>query len=329
MCAAPCRDQGDRRWRCSIKGAVAAWRGAACAHSAPARHAPGWPDVYPRRALSTPPDASGAPAMTRLSGYLLPTEKQPPADAEALSHKLMVRAGLIRQMGAGMWSWLPAGWRVHQRAAQIIREEMDAIGAQEMLMPVLQPAEPWRKSGRLDIEELFKLTDRKGSELVLAITHEEALTFHVAQLVRSYRDLPLILYHFQVKERDEPRPRAGVLRTREFIMKDSYTFDRDEAGLHERYELHVGAYDRIMQRTGLRFYRVESDVGMMGGLGAHEYMAPCPAGEDEIALGEGYAANLEVARRDPDLRQVGDGYVLGEQPLSVEPAIEVGNIFML
>ena len=267
--------------------------------------------------------------MTRLSGYLLPTEKQPPADAEAISHKLMVRAGLIRQMGAGMWSWLPAGWRVHERAVAIIREEMDAIGAQEMLMPVLQPADPWRATGRLDIEALFKLTDRKGSELVLAMTHEEAVTFHVAQIVRSYRELPLILYHFQVKERDEPRPRAGVLRTREFIMKDSYTFDRDQAGLEERYELHVGAYDRIMQRTGLSFYRVESDVGMMGGLGAHEYMAPCPAGEDEIALAPGYAANLEVALRSPEVSKVGDGYELRGEPLSVQPAIEVGNIFML
>jgi prolyl-tRNA synthetase len=238
--------------------------------------------------------------MTRLSQYLLPTEKQAPADAEAISHKLMVRAGLIRQIGAGMWSWLPAGWRVHQRVVGIIREEMDAIGGQELLMPVLQPAEPWRKTGRYAIEELFKLQDRKGSELVLAMTHEEAVTTHVAQTVRSYRDLPLILYHFQVKERDEPRPRAGVLRTREFIMKDAYTFDRDAAGLDERYELHVGAYDRIMERTGLRWYRVEADVGMMGGTGAHEYMAPCPAGENEIALApNGYAANVEVAVADP------------------------------
>jgi prolyl-tRNA synthetase len=267
--------------------------------------------------------------MTRLSEYLLPTEKQPPADAEAISHKLMVRAGLIRQMGAGMWSWLPAGWRVHQRAVAIIREEMNAIGGQEMLMPVLQPAEPWRKSGRLEIEELFKLTDRKGSELVLAMTHEEAVTFHAAQVVHSYRDLPLILYHFQIKERDEPRPRAGVLRTREFMMKDSYSFDRDQAGLEERYDLHVGAYDRIMQRTGLRFYRVESDVGMMGGLGAHEYMAPCPAGEDEIALAPGYAANVEVALRSPEVQKTADGYTVGGEKLSIEPAIEVGNIFKL
>jgi prolyl-tRNA synthetase len=241
--------------------------------------------------------------MTRLSEYLLPTEKQAPADAEAISHKLMVRAGLIRQIGTGMWSWLPAGWRVHQKVVQIIREEMDAIGGQEMLMPVLQPAEPWRKTRRYAIEELFKLQDRKGSDLVLAMTHEEAVTTHVAHTVRSYRDLPLILYHFQVKERDEPRPRAGVLRTREFIMKDAYTFDRDAAGLDERYELHVGAYDRIMERTGLRWYRVEADVGMMGGTGAHEYMAPCPAGENDVVLaGTGssqYAANIEVAVADP------------------------------
>ena len=246
--------------------------------------------------------------MTRLSEYLLPTEKQPPADAEAISHKLMVRAGLIRQMGAGMWTWLPAGWRVHQRAVQIIREEMNAIGAQEMLMPVLQPAEVWRKTGRLDVEALFKLSDRKGSELVLAMTHEEAVTFHMAQIIRSYRDLPQIVYHFQVKERDEARPRAGVLRTREFIMKDSYSFDRDLAGLEQSYALHVGAYDRIFERTGLRFYKVEGDVGMMGGVGAHEYMAPCAAGEDEIVMGQGYAANVEVAASSPDVEKVGDEY---------------------
>ncbi len=267
--------------------------------------------------------------MTRLSEYLLPTEKQPPSDAEALSHKLMVRAGLVRQLGAGMWSWLPAGWRVHQRVVAIVREEMDAIGAQEMLMPVLQPADLWRRTGRLEIEELFKLNDRKGSELVLALTHEEAITFHIAQIVRSYRDLPLILYHFQIKERDEARPRAGVLRTREFIMKDSYSFDRDQVGMEERYQLHVGAYDRIMDRTGLRYYRVESDVGMMGGVGAHEYMAPCAAGEDQIALAPGYAANLEVAQASAEVEQRGEQWFRGGEPLSVEPAIEIGNIFKL
>src|SRR5215213_2516382 len=237
--------------------------------------------------------------MTRLTRYFLPTEKLPPADAEALSHKLMVRAGLVRQVGAGIWSWLPAGLRVHRRAEQIVREELDAIGAQEMLMPVLQPAELWQRTGRYGLDEQFTLQDRKGAELVLAMTHEENVTLHVSKVVRSYRDLPLILYHFQVKERDEPRPRAGVLRTREFIMKDAYTFDRDEEGLAVSYEKHIGAYDRIFERTGLEWYRVESDVGMMGGSGAHEYMAPCAAGEDAVALAPGYAANVEVASADP------------------------------
>ena len=233
--------------------------------------------------------------MTRLSSYFLPTEREPPADAEAISHKLMVRAGLIRQVGSGLWSWLPAGWRVHQRISQIVREEMDAIGAHELLMPVLNPAEPWRRTGRYDIDELFKLEDRRDADMVLALSHEEIITGHVAQVVRSYRDLPLILYHIQTKERDEPRPRAGVLRTREFTMKDSYTFDRDAEGLDVAYDKHVSAYDRIFDRTGLEWYRVEGDVGYMGGFGAHEYMAPCPAGENEIALGSGYAANMEIA----------------------------------
>jgi prolyl-tRNA synthetase len=237
--------------------------------------------------------------MARRSEYFLPTLKEDPADAEALSHKLMVRAGLIRQLGAGLWTYLPAGWRSHRKVEQIIREEMDAIGGQEMLMPLLQPAEIWQRTGRYGIEELFKLEDRKGAELVLAMTHEENLTFHVAGEVRSYRELPLILYHLQTKERDEPRPRAGVLRTREFTMKDSYSFDADEQGLNRSYELHIEAYDRIFDRCGLDWHRVASDVGMMGGLGAHEYMAPCPAGENEIALALGYAANVEIASAEP------------------------------
>ena len=181
------------------------------------------------------------------------------------------------------------------RVEAIIREEIDAIGGQEMLMPVLQPAELWQRTGRYEIDELFKLEDRKGSAHVLALTHEEALTFHVAREIRSYRELPKILYHVQIKERDEPRPRAGVLRTREFTMKDSYSFDRDEEGLDASYELHRGAYERIFDRCGLRWYEVEADVGMMGGTGAHEYMAPCAAGENEVALAPGYAANVEVA----------------------------------
>ncbi|HZU59585.1 MAG TPA: proline--tRNA ligase, partial [Solirubrobacteraceae bacterium] len=247
--------------------------------------------------------------MTRLSTYFLPTEREPPADAEALSHILMVRAGLIRQVGSGLWSWLPAGWRVHQRIVQIVREEMNDIGGQEMLMPVLHPADPWRRTGRYGIDELFKLKDRRGADMVLALTHEEIVTLHVAAAVRSYRDLPLILYHFQVKERDEARPRAGVLRTREFIMKDSYTFDRDAEGLQDGYQKHVVAYDRIMDRCGLEWYRVEADVGVMGGSGAHEYMAPCPAGENDVVLAPGYAANLEVASAQA-------------QPVTLPPALD-------
>jgi prolyl-tRNA synthetase len=237
--------------------------------------------------------------VTRLSQTFLPTLKDPPSDAEAVSHKLMVRAGLIRQLGAGLWTYLPAGRRVMRKVEAILREEMEGIGCQEMLMPVLQPAEPWKKTGRYAIDELFKLEDRKGAEMVLAMTHEECVTSHIAREVRSYRDLPLMLFHLQTKERDEPRPRAGVLRTREFTMKDAYSFDRDEEGLARSYELQSGAYERIFDRCGLRWYRVESDVGMMGGSGAHEYMAPCSAGENEVALAPGYAANVEIASAEP------------------------------
>jgi prolyl-tRNA synthetase len=237
--------------------------------------------------------------VTRLSQTFLPTLKDPPSDAEAVSHKLMVRAGLIRQVGAGLWTYLPAGLRVERKAEAIVREEMEAIGCQELLMPILQPAEPWKKTGRYAIDELFKLEDRKGAEMVLAMTAEECLTGHVAREVRSYRDLPKMLFQIQTKERDEPRPRAGVLRTREFAMKDAYSFDRDEEGLARSYEVQSEAYRRIFDRCGLRWYRVESDVGMMGGSGAHEYMAPCAAGENEVALAEGYAANVEVASAEP------------------------------
>ena len=236
-----------------------------------------------------------------MSQLLLPTEREAPADAQALSHVLGVRAGLVRQLGAGLWTWLPAGLRVHKKVEAIIREEMDAIGGQELLMPVIQPRDLWNKTGRDQIDELFSLNDRKGAQLVLAMTHEEAITFHVAQLVRSYRDLPLILYQLQLKARDEPRPRAGVLRTREFTMKDSYSFDRDDAGLEVSYSKHDEAYERIFNRSGLEWYRVDSDVGVMGGSGAHEYMAPCPAGENEVALAPGYAANVEVASAEPSV----------------------------
>ena len=168
--------------------------------------------------------------VRRQSELFLPTLRDDPADADAISHKLLVRAGLIRQVSAGLWSFLPAGWRTHERIVQVVREEMDAIGGQEMFMPVITPAELWEKTGRNRIPELFRFDDRGGRAHVLALTHEETVTFHFAEL-GSYRDLPKILYHFQTKGRDEARPRGGLLRVREFVMKDAYTFDRDEEGL--------------------------------------------------------------------------------------------------
>jgi prolyl-tRNA synthetase len=264
--------------------------------------------------------------VTRLSRYFLPTTREDPAEAEAASHRLLVRAGLARQVGAGLWSWLPAGWRAHRKVEQIIREELDAIGAAELLMPVLLPAELWKKSGRYGIDELFKLRDRRDAELVLAMTHEEVVTTHAAHAIRSYRDLPKLLYHFQVKERDEPRPRAGVLRTREFIMKDSYSFDRDEEGLEQSYQLHIQAYDAIFDRTGLEWYRVEGDVGMMGGAAAHEYMAPCAAGENDVALTDaGYAANVEVASGTPQPVEL-PAALPGPEPVETPGATKIDDL---
>src|ERR671922_1973192 len=179
--------------------------------------------------------------IARASQLFLPTLREPPADAEAASHKLLVRGGFIRQVGAGLWTFLPLGWRVHQKVVQIIREEMNAIGGQEMLCPVLTPAELWETTGRIAIPELFKLKDRSGREFVLPLTHEETMTFHAREL-QSYRELPQTWYHFSTKERDEPRARGGLLRLREFIMKDSYSFDRDEAGLGESFDRHAQAY---------------------------------------------------------------------------------------
>jgi len=236
----------------------------------------------------------------RASRLLIPTLKDDPADAEAISHKLLVRGGFVRQVASGLYSYLPLGWRVMRRIDRIIREEMDTIG-QDMLMPVLNPAELWERTGRWDIPQLYKLEDSSGRPYALAMTHEECVTFHAAHEIRSYKELPQIWYHIQTKERDEPRPKSGILRTREFLMKDSYSLDRDEEGLDLSYRRHIEVYRRIYDRCGLRYWMVESDVGMMGGLGAHEFMAPSSAGEDEVALCSScdYAANVELARSRP------------------------------
>jgi prolyl-tRNA synthetase len=239
----------------------------------------------------------------RYSKYFIPTLKEAPSDAEAISHKLMVRAGFVRQIAAGLYSYLPLGMRVMEKINRIIREEMNAIGGQEVAMPVLNPAEVWQQTGRWDVigDEMFRLKDRGGRDMCLAMTHEETMTWLAAHDIRSYRELPQIWYQVQTKLRDEARPKSGVLRTREFTMKDSYSFDTDEEGLDRSYQLHLEAYRKIYARCGIRFHVVQSDTGMMGGSLAHEFMAPSPAGEDDVALCDacGYAANTELALSVP------------------------------
>jgi prolyl-tRNA synthetase len=238
--------------------------------------------------------------IARASELFLPTLREDPADAEAVSHKLLVRGGFIRQVSAGLWSFLPLGWRVHRKVEQIIREELDAFGAQEMLMPVLTPAELWEATGRITIPELFHLKDRTGRDYILPLTHEETVTFHGRE-IRSYRELPQIWYHFQTKDRDEPRPRSGLLRLREFIMKDGYSFDRDEAGLDASFRKHAEAYVRIFERCGLETYEVAAESGIMGGSGSRDFLAPSGSGENTLVTCENgdYAADLEIAEGRP------------------------------
>jgi prolyl-tRNA synthetase len=238
--------------------------------------------------------------LQRQSRLFIPTLREDPADAEAVSHKLLVRGGFIRQVGTGLWTWLPLGWRVHQKVVQIIREEIDAIGGQEMLCPVLTPAELWERTGRIAIPELFKLVDRSGRPFVLSFTHEETMTFH-AREIRSYKELPQLWYHFSTKERDEPRPRGGLLRVREFIMKDSYSFDLDEAGLDESFQRHARAYARIFERCGVEAFLVEAESGIMGGKESSGFLAATGSGENELMRCENgdYFADIEAARGRP------------------------------
>ena len=239
----------------------------------------------------------------RFSEMFIPTLRESPSEAEAVSHMLMLRAGYIRQLASGLYIYLPLAWRVIKKVYKIIREEMGSIGAQEISMPALHPAEIWQKTGRWsDVgEEMFRLKDRGQRDMCLGMTHEEIITWLAAMEIRSYRDLPQTWYQIQTKFRDEARPKSGILRTREFLMKDSYSFDRDEKALEENYQRHAEAYRKIFSRCGLRFFQVESDPGMMGGATAHEFMAPSPAGEDTVALCEkcGYAANTELAKSTP------------------------------
>ena len=238
--------------------------------------------------------------IARASTLFLPTLRDAPADAEAASHQLLVRGGFIRQMGAGLWSFLPLGWRVHMRIEQIIREEIDAIGGQEMRCPTLTPAELWETTGRIDVPILFHLKDSAGRPFVLSWTHEESMTF-LGQEIQSYKQLPQVWYHFSTKDRDEPRPRGGLLRLREFIMKDSYTFDADEAGLDAAFDRHEKAYARIFERCGLEAYLVQAESGTMGGKDSLGFLAPTGSGENELMRCENgdYFADAEAARGTP------------------------------
>ncbi len=237
------------------------------------------------------------------SQLFIPTLRATPAEAEAASHRLLLRAGYIRQLSAGIYSYLFLAQRSLRKIERIVRREMDAIGAQEIFLPALHPAELWQESGRWDSmgDNLFRLRDRTGRELCLAMTHEEAVTALARGELRSYKQLPQIWYQIQTKFRDEPRPKSGLLRVRQFLMKDSYSFDAGPAGLDAAYEKHRGAYRRIFGRCGLEYREVEAHTGTMGGSQSHEYVIESEAGEDMVALcrGCGYAANLEKAAAQP------------------------------
>jgi len=235
----------------------------------------------------------------RFSTYLLPTWRQDPAEAEVISHKLMLRAGMIRKLAAGLYTFLPLGLRVLRKVEAIIREEMDRAGALEVLMPMVLPADLWKESGRWDQygKELLRFKDRGGRDYCLGPTHEEVITDLARREIRSYKQLPLNLYQIQTKFRDEIRPRFGVMRAREFIMKDAYSFDADERGAEESYRKMYEAYCRIFERCGLRFRAVEADTGLIGGRFSHEFMVLAESGEDVIASCSScdYAANIEMA----------------------------------
>src|SRR6476659_5994899 len=241
----------------------------------------------------------------RLSHLFFTTLRDDPADAEMPSHRLLLRAGYVRQLGAGIYSLLPLGFRVSKRVEQVIREEQDRIGAQEMEMPVVHPAEIWKESGRYYKigPELARFKDRGDRDMVLAMTHEEVVATLLRDIVQSYRQLPVMVYHFQTKFRDEPRSRGGLIRVREFVMKDAYSCDRDDAGLDESYRRQYEAYERTFKRLGLEAIAVGADVGVMGGSGAHEFMVLNDFGEDTLVLCDqcGYAENQQIAEvRKPD-----------------------------
>ncbi|MEG2638494.1 MAG: proline--tRNA ligase, partial [Clostridiales bacterium] len=235
----------------------------------------------------------------RYSKMFAPTLREVPADAEIISHKLMLRSGMIRKVASGIYTYLPLGWRALNKVSNIVREEMDESGAQELMFPIVQPAELWQKSGRWDVygDELWRVKDRHGRDFCLGPTHEEVIASLVAGEVKSHKQLPLMLYQIQNKYRDERRPRFGLMRGREFVMKDCYSFDRDEQGLDVNYHIMYDAYTRIFNRCGLDFRPVEADNGAIGGTSSHEFMVLADSGEAEILHCNKceYAANVEIA----------------------------------
>ncbi|MGW2964001.1 proline--tRNA ligase [Streptomyces sp. NPDC001220] len=264
--------------------------------------------------------------VQRMSKLMAKTLRDDPADAEVLSHKLLVRAGYVRRTAAGIWSWLPLGLKVLSNIERIVREEMDAIGAQEVLLPALLPREPYEATGRWDEygQELFRLQDRKGGDYLLGPTHEEIFTLLVKDQASSYKDLPVILYQIQNKYRDEARPRAGILRGREFLMKDSYSFDLDDEGLAKSYALHREAYQRIFERLGLDYRIVAATAGAMGGSKSEEFLAPAEAGEDTFADCPNcdFAANTEAITYELKAVDASGVPALEEIPTPDTPTIE-------
>jgi prolyl-tRNA synthetase len=243
----------------------------------------------------------------RWSQYFIPTLREDPADAEVVSHRLLLRAGLVRQLASGIYSMLPLAQRVLLKIQQILREEMNRIGGQEFYLPALNPREVWEESGRWTVmgDNMFRLKDRRGADLCLGMTHEEVFTSIARNELRSYKQLPQVWYQIQLKFRDEARPKSGVLRVRQFIMKDAYSFDVDQAGLDKSFEDQREAYKRIFDRCGLKYTIVEASSGAMGGTASNEFMVKTDAGEDLIATCEncGYAANLEKATsRLPEIK---------------------------
>jgi len=236
----------------------------------------------------------------RASQLFLPTLREDPADADAVSHKLLVRGGFVRQVSAGLWTYLPLGWKIHRKVEQVIREEMDAIGAQEFLCPVLTPLELWQATGRDKIPEIFHVSDRTERPYILPLTHEETFTFH-AREIRSYKELPQLWYHFQTKDRDEPRPRGGLIRVREFIMKDAYSFDRSAEAAVVSFEKNREAYRRIFERCGVEAHEVKAESGIMGGELTFDFLAPSGSGENTLVRCErgDYAADAEIAQGVP------------------------------